>query len=87
MRLRLSSQRLIQDYKRVFATPEGQRVLADLVRKAPLMREGLKTSAGIDVNRLLVLEGEANMVKHIYAMLRRDPNEETPDRAINDLGD
>ena len=87
MRLRLSKQRLLRDYKRTFATPEGQRVLDDLVCKATLMKEGLKTSAGIDVNKLLVLEGEANVVKHIYTMLRRDPNEETPDRAINDLGD
>jgi len=87
VKIRLSKQQIIRDYKRVFATPEGQRVLADLVRKAPLMREGLKTADGIDVNRLLVLEGEANVVKHIYTMLRRDPNAEMPDRAINDLGD
>ena len=87
MRLRLGSQQIIRDYNRVFATPEGQRVLANLARRATLLRDGIKTTDGVDVNKLLVLEGEANVVKHIYTMLRRDPNAETPSKAINDLGD
>ena len=73
---------LIVAYKNVFDSPDGKLVLEDLCKRTPLMRKGLN-GATVDVNMLLVLEGQSNIVKHIYEMIGKDPNEEQPSRAVN----
>ena len=57
------NKNLIVSYKNVFESPEGQLVLEDLCKRAPLLRKGLN-GASVDVNTLLVLEGQSNVVKY-----------------------
>jgi hypothetical protein len=70
-------------YHNVWNSPDGKVVLEDLEKRAPLLRSGLN-GATVDVNMLLVLEGQSNVIKHIYKMLKRDPNEPMPDKATNE---
>lgn len=76
---------LVRDYLKTFESPEGKRVLGDLSRKCPLLRDSIKVSGGVDVNKLLFLEGQRSVLLHIYKMLHRDPNAEAPTRAINEM--
>ncbi len=78
MKLRWNKQ-LIIAYKNTFESPEGKIVLEDLKKKAPLLTNGI--SPNTDMNTLLLLEGQSNVLKHIYRMLSRDPNEEQVERA------
>jgi len=82
MALRWNKQ-LVIDYHKVFATPEGKRVLADLRKRCPFLTDSIATHGGIDVNKLLYFEGQRSVLLQIYRMLHRDPNEEAPDRVIN----
>lgn len=79
----LRNRQLLIDYKNVFESPEGKRVLEDLRKRCPLLTEPISTAGGIDPNKVLVLEGQNNVLKHIYKMLRRDPNAEPPEQAVN----
>jgi hypothetical protein len=85
MKPRFANRQTIIDYKHVFNTEEGKRVLTDLRRMCPFLAESIAASRGIDVNRLLYLEGQRSVLLHIYKMLHRDPNEEVPERAINTM--
>ena len=76
------NKNLIVAYKNTFESPEGKKVLEDLRKRAPLLTNGLN-GATVDVNMLLVLEGQSNVLKHIYKMLGRDPNEELPEHTKN----
>ena len=73
---------LILAYRNTFESPEGKLVLADLRKKAPLLTKGVGPNT--NVNTLLLSEGQANVIKHIYMMLGRDPNEEQLERAKNE---
>ena len=84
MGLRWNKQ-LLLDYRNTFNSPEGKRVLADLKKRCPLLSGPLGIAKGVDVNMMLVMEGQSNIVKHIYTMLNRDPNEESPERAVNEV--
>lgn len=66
---------LLVAYHNTFESPEGQKVLADLKKRAPLLTDGLNAGSGIDVHKLLVLEGRSDVIKYIYKMLGRNPNE------------
>lgn len=79
----MSRRQLIIDYRNTFESPEGQRVLADLRKLAPLLTGKLEHRHGVDTNMLLVLEGQGNVLKHIYQRLGADPNVEPPEKAIN----
>lgn len=70
-------------YHNVFESPEGKKVLADLRKRCPLLTDGINMGGGIDVHKLLVLEGQNNVLKYIYKMLGRDPNEDRPEEAMN----
>lgn len=83
----LRNRQLIIAYKNVFNSPDGKIVLADLKKRCPMLTEAIATSSGIDVNKLLVLEGRSDVLKHVYKMMGRDPNEEATDRAVNNLGE
>ena len=78
-------KQLAIDYQRTFESPEGKRVLADLRKSCPTLTAGISVARGLDVNMLLVLEGQNNVLKHIYKMLRRDPNEEPPSHVLNEM--
>lgn len=73
------NKQLVVAYHNTFESPEGKKVLDDLRRKCPLMDDTIHTANGIDVNRLLVLEGQRSVLLYIYKMLRRDPNEPAPE--------
>ena len=73
---------LIIAYKNTFESPDGKLVLEDLCKKAPLLTRGLNGTT-VDVNMLLVLEGQSNVIKYIYGMLSRNPNEEQQTKAVN----
>lgn len=75
MRLRFKKQ-LVIAYKNTFDSPEGKLVLEDLKRKCPTLTRPVGTSNGVDINTLLINTGQDNVLKHIYRMLGRDPNEE-----------
>lgn len=83
MALRWNKQ-LIIAYHNTFNSPEGKLVLADLRKHCPMLTESIAVSGGIDVNKLLVYEGQRSVLLYIYKMLHRDPNEEVPDRARNE---
>ena len=75
------NKQLLIDYRNTFESETGKRVLDDLRKNSSIVTEGIKYRNGVDVNRLLVQEGEANVIKYIYKMLGRDPNEEAVKRA------
>ena len=56
---RLSIKR---DYQAVFSTPEGQRVLRDLLRRGGVTRPDFTT----DPQKMLINEGHRHMVLSIY---------------------
>lgn len=75
-------KRLVYDYKQVFETEAGLRVLADLRKRCPLMSDAINPSGGIDVNKLIFLEGQRSVLLHIFKMLQKDPNEEVQEQAV-----
>ena len=81
MKLRWNNKDLIVAYKNVFDSPQGKLVLRDLRKRAPLLTTGI--SQNVDINTLLLPEGQSNVLKHIYRMLGRDPNEEMAEVAKN----
>lgn len=74
--MRKERKELIQAYVDVFQSREGQLILTDLRKKAPLLTEGIDANRPIDTNVLLVLEGRADVVKYIHKMAGKDPLEE-----------
>jgi len=80
--LRWNKQTVI-DYHVTFNSEHGKRVLNDLRKRCPFLCDTINTANGIDVNKLLYLEGQRSMLLHVYRMLKRDPNEEVPTKAIN----
>jgi hypothetical protein len=80
-------RQLLLDYRNCFGSPGGKRVLADLRKKCPLLTEATNASGGVDVNKLLIRTGEANVLKYVYKMLGRDPNEEAVEHARNETGE
>ena len=79
----LRKKQLIIDYQQKFGDEQGIRVLKDLEKHCTLFRKGISPGAGIDVNAVLVMEGQANVIKHIYNMMQKDPNQSSPSTAIN----
>ena len=77
----IRNRQLLLDYKVTFESPEGQRVLQDLRKLCIAFDRPVVCDDPIVLSRLM---GEANVVKHIFQKLHKDPNEltETP-KAIN----
>jgi len=73
------------DYQQKFGDEQGSRILKDLERLCPLLRGGIDIGKGVDSNRLLVMEGRSDVIKYIYRMMRKDPNEVTQKQATNDI--
>jgi hypothetical protein len=59
------------DYKKVFSSPEGRRVLYDLMDQHRVLSSTFLN----DVNQMLIYEGERNAVLRILTILKIDPNE------------
>lgn len=74
---------LIQDYLITFQSAAGKEVLKDLRKRCPLVDGAVDTSNGIDVNKLLFLEGQRSVLVHIFKTLKTDPYAEQQKRAIN----
>lgn len=72
--MRENRKQLVIDYKVVFGSEEGKRVLNDLRKRAVLITGQLSTKGGVDVNALLIEEGRADVVKYIYRMIHTDPH-------------
>jgi len=60
---------LIADYKKVFESPEGERVLFDLMKKGHFMH----TSFQGDINDCVFREGERNIINYILTVMKQDP--------------
>jgi hypothetical protein len=64
------------DYFLLFSTPRGRRVLEDLCKWAPLLKEPMAIKAGVDVEYMLVESGRCDVLKHIYKKMKVDPFDE-----------
>lgn len=62
---------LVADYKLIFESEAGERVLYDLMKKCHF----LHTSYDGDINSMVFREGERNVVNYIMTMLKQDPLE------------
>ena len=78
------NKQLVIAYKNSFESPEGKLVLDDLKKHCPLLTESINCSNGIDTNKLVYQEGQRSVLLYIFKMLRRDPNEEAPQKAVNE---
>jgi len=67
----MRNRKLILAYQRTFESPEGQQVLADLKKLCVAFDRPVTCNDALTMARLM---GEANVVKHIYARLKQDPN-------------
>ncbi len=79
---RPKSKSLIIDYQTTFGSKAGKAVLADLTKRAPLFG-GIDIKAGVDVNKLLVMQGRSDVVLYIYKMLKKNPYSEREELATN----
>ena len=78
----MSRKQLIIDYRTVFESESGRRVLADLTKRCPLLTDSVRAEHGIDVNKLIYKEGQRSVMVHIYKMLHSDPYAQRPGKAI-----
>lgn len=62
---------LVADYKLIFESEAGERVLYDLMKKCHF----LHTSYDGDINSMVFREGERNVVNYIMTMLKQDPSQ------------
>jgi hypothetical protein len=60
---------LVADYKLLFESEAGERVLYDLMKKCHFIH----TSYDGDVHSTVFREGERNVVNYILTMLKQDP--------------
>ena len=82
---RKETKQLILDYKEVFESFAGERVLADLRKLSHLMINApCKDNLGrLDPWMEIRKDGQKSVLVHIYKMLNKDPNEEKQERTIN----
>lgn len=71
------AKQLILDYKFVFSSEEGKRVLADLKKLAKLNLSIVPhdQQGRIDPMAVMRNEGQRSVLVHIYRMLEKDPYE------------
>ena len=82
--LSTKKKQLVQDYSLVFNSEHGRRVWEDLKKHCPLLTESINTAKGIDVNKLLFLEGQRSVFLYIHKMLNTDPYEKRASHAVNE---
>lgn len=64
----------IMDFKGVFGSEAGERVLEHLISQTTTRISSIKPDVVIDVNRLLVEEGKRKVILYILDMMGRDPD-------------
>lgn len=69
-------KQLVRDYKTVFSTPEGLKVLKDLTEKSILFRSVISPdpSVPVDANRVLYTEGQRSVLVYIYNKINTNLN-------------
>ena len=82
-------KQIVIDYHQKFGDEQGGRVLANLRKRFPWL-DRPTVSVGQDVNAILIAQGEANVLKHIYRMMRVDPyemgrQEKASDRSLGNI--
>ena len=77
--LRPEKKQRIRDYRFVFGSPEGKRVLEDLRSKAKLMDvSAVELDKTLTTNGMFFNEGRRSLVLYIYKMVTSDPYMEKP---------
>ena len=61
----------VHAYRKTFSGPDGQRVLLDLMAAHGMLHSTFPSDG--DVNKMLIKEGERNVVLRILALLKEDP--------------
>ena len=70
---RAEPDQLVIDYRTVFGTPSGLRVLHDLEVKTIFSRSAFPRSKPIDVNILIEQEAQRSMFVYILKQIEREP--------------
>ena len=70
---RADPDQLVIDYRTVFGTPSGMRVLHDLEVKTIFSRSAFPRSKPIDVNILTEQEAQRSMFVYILKQIEREP--------------
>ena len=70
---RADPDQLVIDYRTVFGTPSGMRVLHDLEVKTIFSRSAFPRSKPIDVNILIEQEAQRSMFVYILKQIEREP--------------
>lgn len=60
------------DYKRIFSTEAGQRVIQDLINQHQILRPTYDAKSS-DTNLMLIREGERAVILRILSILNVDP--------------
>lgn len=71
-----SKEQLLMDYKEVFGTEAGKRVLHDIERLTTFGRSSVSPGKPIDVNKLIYDEGQRSMFLYIVKKINSTPKEE-----------
>ena len=71
---RADPDQLVIDYRTVFGTPSGLRVLHDLEVKTIFSRSAFPRSKPIDVNILIEQEAQRSMFVYILKQIEREPD-------------
>ena len=74
---------LIRAYKRVFASPDGALVLADLKKHSTFARSAILPSGFIDPNRLIKDEAQRGFVLYIIDQTEVDLEAEPITQTVN----
>lgn len=66
--------KLVQQYRSVFSSPEGQDVLYDMLLAHGFLKSNYKSGPNATAD-LLVLEGERNVILRLLSKLNTDPQQ------------
>ena len=82
----LAKEQLVSDYKNTFGSPEGERVLGDLKRLANIDFSiiPLNGNGQIDINQVMVNEGQRAVVIHILRKISVDLDKPKQTEAVKE---
>lgn len=70
----------IMDFKIVFGSDEGKRVLKYLISQTTLSHSSVAKGKAIDMNRVLYNEAQRAMILHIVKLIDKNPYEQRQER-------